>query len=215
MKKTPLTINFESTLHSIDTALCSRTKKDTYLIYIMIFSVIFSFTYLLFWENSVSEFERSRANIIRLQHKINSDNKFLQKNTSLQILNLDKEIQEIQQGIIIYTDNNAYIKTKLETVPSLMYNEKVWSKYIDSISENAQKYHVKIKKFSNRYLHDSRYFSPILDIFIASSADYKNTLLFINSIEESDLLIDIHSLNIKAQANLNTDFNISVWGISY
>ncbi|MDF1877970.1 hypothetical protein JHD47_09100, partial [Sulfurimonas sp. SAG-AH-194-L11] len=50
---------------------------------------------------------------------------------------------------------------------------------------------------------------------INTTANYKNTFLFINSLETSELVVDIHDFTIKAQDGLNTDLNISVWGITY
>jgi len=40
-------------------------------------------------------------------------------------------------------------------------------------------------------------------------------LKFINTLEQSELVVDIHHLKIDAKENLNTDLNISVWGITY
>jgi hypothetical protein len=36
-----------------------------------------------------------------------------------------------------------------------------------------------------------------------------------NSLEQSDLVVDIHSINIQAAKKLQSDLNISVWGIIY
>jgi len=62
-------------------------------------------------------------------------------------------------------------------------------------------------------LHNS--FGHVLDISISATASYKNTLLFINSLEESYLVVDIHDLKIQPEDTLKSDLNISVWGITY
>lgn len=215
MKKPVMKINIEDYLHAIDAAFSGKTQKDIYMTYIMIFSAIFAFAYLFFWDSSLAEFEQTRKNVVRLNNQINADNNFLNKNPKSKIVRLDKEIKNINNKMIVHKDNNAYIKSKIETISSLIYDERTWGEYLDSISKNAQKYHVKIKNFSNKYANNDKHFGHVLDITISSSANYKNTLRFINSLEQSDLVVDIHALSIKAQKSLNTDLNISVWGITY
>ena len=117
--------------------------------------------------------------------------------------------------MILLKDNNAYIKSKIETISSLIYDERTWGEYLYSISRNAQKYHVKITTLSNKYSSNGKSFGHILDISIKATGNYKNTLLFINSLEQSELVVDIHDFTIQAQNSLNSDLNISVWGITY
>lgn len=69
--------------------------------------------------------------------------------------------------------------------------------------------------FTNEYATNNTSFGHILDITLKTTGEYKNTLKFINSLEQSDLVVDIHDLGIKAEKSLNTDLNISVWGITY
>ena len=69
--------------------------------------------------------------------------------------------------------------------------------------------------FSNKYALNNKSFGHILDINLKTTGNYKNTLNFINSLEQSELVVDIHDLNIVATEKLNSDLNISVWGITY
>lgn len=208
-------LNIEDYLHNIDKAFSQKTQKDTYMIYMMIVAGIFAFSYMLFWDSSFANFESTRANVVNLDRKINADNLYLKVNPESKIINLDKEIMKINADMIVHKDNNAYIKSKIETISSLIYDERTWGEYLDSISKNAQKYHVKIQNFSNTYAQTHNSFGHILDITISTTANYRNTFLFINSLERSELVVDIHDFTIKAQNKLNTDLNISVWGITY
>lgn len=96
-----------------------------------------------------------------------------------------------------------------------MYDERTWGEYLHSISINAKKYDMKIIDFTNKYALNNQSFGHILDIEVKSTGDYKNTLNFINSLEQSELVVDIHDLDIKAADGLNSDLSISVWGITY
>jgi len=215
MNKNFLKINIEDYLHAIDSALAGKTQKDIYMTYIMVVASIFAFAYLFFWDSSVAEFEQTRQEVSRLKSKISQDELFLRRNPEIKIKKLDEEIQRINKELVIHKDNNAYIKRKIETIASLIYDERTWGEYLDSISYNAQRYHVKIRNFNNKYAENNSSFGHILDISIASSGNFKNTLRFINSLEQSDLVVDIHDLSIKAQDRLNSELNISVWGITY
>ena len=215
MKNKLIKINIEDYLHNLDNVFSGKTQKDIYMTYIMIVAGIFAFSYSLFWDSSLEEFEQTRASVVSLDKKINSDERFLQLNPETKIVKLDKEIASLNQTMVVHKDNNAYIKTKIETISSLIYDERTWGEYLYSISKNAQKYNVKIKHFTNKYAAKDNAFGHILDITISSSANYRNTLQFINSLEQSELVVDIHDLSIKAQSKLNTDLNISVWGITY
>lgn len=215
MKNKFIKINIEDYLHTLDSVFSSKTQKDIYMTYVMVVALIFAFAYSLFWDSSLESFERTRANVVSLDRKINTDERFLQLNPESKILQLDKEIASVNQEMIVHKDNNLYIKRKIETISSLIYDERTWGEYLDSISKNAQKNNIKIKQFSNKYAATDSSFGHILDITISSSGNYKNTLRFINSLEQSELVVDIHDLSIKAQKRLNTDLNISVWGITY
>ena len=215
MKTKLMKINIEDYLHNIDAIFSEKTQKDIYMTYVMIVAGIFAFAYTMFWDSAVAAFDTTRASVVQLDKKITTDKRFLQLNPESKIMRLDTEITKINKDMLVHKDNNAYIKSKIETISSLIYDERTWGEYLDSISKNAQKYNVKIKSFTNQYASTGKSFGHILDITISASANYKNTLRFINSLEQSELVVDIHDMNIKAQRKLNSELNISVWGITY
>ena len=208
-------INYEDYLHKIDLALKGKTQKELYMTYIMVVLGIFAFSYVLFWDSSFESFETTRNNVTNLENKIAIDKKFLQQNPASKITQLDKQIQNINQEIASIKDTNAYIKSKIETISSLIYDERSWGEYIDSISTNAQKYHVKLLNLTNEYAKTESAFGHILDISVNSEGNFQNTLKFINSLEQSDLVVDIHNFTIDTNTSLESDLNISVWGITY
>ena len=208
-------INIEDYLQKIDNSFKDKAQKDIYMTYIMIFAVIFAFSYLLFWDTSVESFNDTNTKISTIQRKINADNTFLRRNPEVKIAKLDKEIKIASLSLETVKKNNAYIKRKIEAIPFLIYDERTWGEYLHSISKNAKKYDVKILDFTNKYATHNKSFGHILDITLQTTSGYKNTLRFINSLERSDLVVDIHDINIKAEKRLNSDLNISVWGITY
>ncbi|WP_304542948.1 type 4a pilus biogenesis protein PilO [Sulfurimonas microaerophilic] len=209
-------INIEDYLHKIDTAFKDKPKRDVQMIYILIVAGIFAFSYLLFWDSSFESFERTRANVVSLQNKINTDEMYLQRNPESIITNLNNEIRNIDQKTALKKESNSYIKSKIETISSLIYDEQSWGEYLDSITTNAQKYNMKLSEFTNRYAKKDKSFGHVLDISVKGTGNYTNTLKFINALEQSELVVDLHDFSITAKdRKLNSDLNISVWGIAY
>ena len=102
----------------------------------------------------------------------------------------------------------------MEQISSLYYDEVVWGAYLDSVSKYAKAYNVKLTKFGNSLSTDGNSsFGHVLDITISADAPYKNTLKFINALEQSTLVVDLHDMNMTADTKLKSDLNISVWGI--
>ena len=208
-------INIENYLHRIDSYFKEKSQKDTYMTYAMIVTVIVAFSYLLFWDASYNEFQRTRKQVVSLTKDIKSYELYLQQNPEIKITNLVQEIKNINQQIIANKDTNAYIKTKIETISSLIYDERAWGEYLHSISINAKKHKIKILDLTNQYAKNKNSFGHILNITVKSTGSYKNTLKFINSLEQSDLVVDIHDLNLASKETLTTSLDISVWGIIY
>lgn len=208
-------INIEDYLQKIDSSFKDKSQKDIYMIYIMIFSVIFAISYQFFWDTSEASFTQQRAQVVATEKKITNDTLFLQHNPASKITQIINETKHIQNQIIVFKDNNQYIKIKIEEISSLIYDEQTWGKYLHNISTNAKKNNVKILKFTNNFVQSKKDFGHMLDINMQITGKYRNTINFINSLEQSDLVVDLHTLEMKAEKKLNTDLNISVWGITY
>jgi Tfp pilus assembly protein PilO len=208
-------INIEDYLHKIDNAFKGKEQKEIYMIYVMLFAVIFGFAYLFFWDSSFETFKKTRAHVKKLEKQIAADKLYLRRNPVSKITQLDRKIKQINDEMLKDKNNNAYIKHKIEAISSLIYDKQAWGEYLDSITTNAQKYHIKVNNLTNKYADVGSSFGHILDITVSSEGNFKDTVKFINSMEQSDLVVDIHDFSISAQNALNSDFNISVWGIKY
>ncbi|DAB30174.1 MAG TPA: hypothetical protein CFH84_05565 [Sulfurimonas sp. UBA12504] len=207
--------NIEDFLHQIDHNFKEKNQKDIYMTYIMIFTAIFAVSYLFFWESSFENFETKNHEIINVETNIKNDNLYLKNNTEAKVAQLEAETVQASNEMLMHKDNNAYIKNKIEAIAFLIYDERAWGEYLHSISTNAKKYDVKILNFTNKLAQMNTSFGHVLDITVSSVAGYKNTVNFINSLEQSDLVVDIHDMNITAANGLHSDLNISVWGIIY
>ena len=206
-------LQIEDYLYSLDQTLSQKSDRDKMMLYVMIFASLFAFSYLLFWKSSEASFQVSHAKALKVENDLNIDKDYLTLNPPERITQIEQETVEIQRQHTLYIQYNTYIKEQLEQISSLYYDEKVWGAYLDSISRFARTYNVKLMQFGNTLQIDNSSFGHVLDISIASEGPYKNTLKFINALEQSQLVVDLHNFNITADEKLKGDLNISVWGI--
>ena len=205
--------NIEDYLYSLDHALSLKSERDKMMMFVIIFASLFAFSYLFFWESSEVSFNISHEKAIKMESDLNNDKNYLEANPVEKIAQIEQETVAIQMEEQRYIQYNSYIKEQLEQISSLYYDEKVWGGYLDSISKYARAYNIKLLKFGNTLTMDNSAFGHVLDISIKAEGAYKNTLKFINSLEQSYLVVDLHDMHAAADKKLTSDLNISVWGI--
>jgi len=205
----------EETLQRIDNFFKEKSQKDIYVVYALIVIVFFSLAYP-FYDLSMNEFESAKKKVQDITAKIESDKLYLKVNTEAKVAMLVQEIKGLETELEAQKKRNSYIKEKIEAISSLIYDERAWGEYLNSISINAKKHNIKIINFANRYSENNESaFGHVLDIALDVKGSYLDTVKFINSLEQSELVVDVHDFGIKAQDALNTTLDISVWGITY
>jgi hypothetical protein len=206
-------LQIENYLYTLDQSLAQKSERDKMMLFIIIFASLFAFSYLFFWESAEKSFTQSHEKVLKVENDLNGDKEYLSINTPERITQIEQETVAIEQQYKRYIQYNAYIKERLEQVSSLYYDEKTWGAYLNSVSLYARAYNVKMIRFGNALQTDNSSFGHVLDISISTEAPYKNTLKFINALEQSFLVVDLHDINLTAEEKLKGDLNISVWGI--
>jgi Tfp pilus assembly protein PilO len=205
----------EKYLYDIDQSFAQKSDKDIKLIYMMVFVVLVMFSYLVFWESSEKGYRDALAASQAVEAKINTDKQYLMMHPESEIVRLDQQITQLNSDLVSLKNENAYIKTEIEKIPELFYDEEIWGEFIDSITENAKKYSVKLNFFANRLADDKTKFGHVLNIEIQAEGSYQDMVKFINAIEKSKLVVDLHDIDLEATDKLNLDLKLSVWGITY
>ena len=205
----------EKYLYDIDQSFAQKSEKDVKMIYAMVFVVLVMFSYLVFWESSEKGYNDIKAASLKVQDKIAKDKQYLLIHPKSEIVRLNQDIAALNKKLVILKGENVYIKTEIEKIPELFYDQVTWGAFIDSIAENAKKHKVKLNFFANRLADDKTKFGHVLNLEIKAEAPYKNMVKFINAIEKSKLVVDLHDLDLEATTKLNLDLKLSVWGITY
>jgi hypothetical protein len=208
-----MTFNIENYLYNLDRSLSLKSERDKMMLFVMIFAGLFAFSYLLLWEGAEAGFNTSHEKASTMESNLNNDKQYLSTNPPERIIQIEQETKQIELDHQHYIEYNDYIKKQLEQISSLYYDEQIWGAYLDSITKYARAYNVKLTKFANLLTTDNSSFGHVLDISISSEAPYKNTLKFINALEQSYLVVDLHDINMTSGEKLKSDLNISVWGI--
>jgi len=205
----------EKYLYDIDQSFAQKSEKDVKMIYAMVFVALVAFSYLVFWESAEKGYQEIVTASQKLQDKILKDKQYLMVNPESKIVILDQEIKTLNARLIILKDENNYIISEIKQIPELFYDQKTWGAFIDSIAEKARKYNVKLNFFANRLATDKTKFGHVLNLEIKAVAPYTNMVRFMNSIEKSKLVVDLHDMELTSDSKLNMDLNLSVWGITY
>ncbi len=205
----------EKYLYDIDQSFAQKSEKDVKLIYGMVFVVLVMFSYLVFWESAEKGYNDIREAKLKVQDKIATDKRYLMAHPESEIVRLNQDITGLNARLSNLKEENTYIKAEIEKIPELFYDQEVWGSFIDSIAENAKKNKIKLNFFANRLAADKTKFGHVLNLEIQAEGKYKDMIRFMNAMEKSKLVVDLHDMDLTATTKLNLDLKLSVWGITY
>ncbi len=209
-----MSLNIENYLYDLDQTLSSKSERDKNLYFAMIFMGLFTFSYALFWDSSEASFKASHEVAEKMKKDLDTDEAYLKTYPLESITQIEEKTKAIGVEHQHYIQYNTYIKERLEQISSLYYDKVVWGAYLDSVSKYAKMYDVQLTQFGNTLTTDNNSsFGHVLDISVSSEGGFKNTIKFINALEQSSLVVDLHDMNMTADTKLQSDLNISVWGI--
>lgn len=210
-----MSLNIEDQLFQIDQAFAEKSESEVYMIYALIAGVLIFLSYYFLWDSAKLGYDNMLKASKALEKKIAADNSYLKSHPVAMITQIENQTKALEAQFVEYQDSNAYIKFQIEQISSLYYDEEAWGEYVDSITENAKKYNIKLNVFSNQFASNKDAFGHVLDIQVQSQGKFHNMIKYINSLEQSFLVVDIHDFTLKAGAKLDADLKISVWGITY
>ena len=208
-------ISIEDYLYQIDQAFAEKDQKETYMIYFLIAGGLVFLSYYFLWDGAKLGYDQALKESQNLEKMIAADNTYLMTHPESMIVQIENQTKAIEAKFLEYQDSNAYIKYQIGQISELYYDEQAWGEYVDSIATNAKKYNIKLEELSNSFAHNKDAFGHVLDINVQSHGKFHNLLKYINSLEQSFLVVDVHGLSINAEERLYSDLNISVWGITY
>ena len=122
------------------------------------------------------------------------------------------DISNIENNKIKFIDSN------LAKLSDMLFNQKSWSKFLNSITSKAEVQNVDLQYITNKYVDNNGSFGHVLEIGVGCKGEYKSIVKFMNEIEQNVLVTDIFKTNLSLDNNSSdivADIHISVWGINH
>ncbi len=141
---------------------------------------------------------------------VNGDRDYYVKKYTQDIANKKKRIAKTKEKI-------AFIDMNLNKLSDMLFNQKNWSIFLNSITDRAAVQDVDIQYISNKYVDNKGSFGHVLEVGIGCRGEYKNIVKFMNEMEQNVLVTDIYGTKMHMDGNSSkviADINISVWGIN-
>ncbi len=175
----------------------------------LVYSLVFSYTeqVLIKTENQIKS----------IKQKISKENSYLLVNSEGKLIGLKKEVERKNVEFEEISYKMSYVDNKLHELSYLLFDDRSWAGFVDNISALAKHYQVDIKSIGSKFFEPTfQKITHVVEINIHSEAGFKNTVKFLNAIEESQLVIDVSDINITTSENkIFSRFKIAVWGMKY
>lgn len=210
-----------STIDKIDNYLKSKKSSEVSLVFFMLFAVIGIIVYLYVFPITDRNLKNTKKLALNMTQNLNQELSYLRSIT----VNGDKEfyIKKMQndikeQKIILEKKvfENAYVDNKLKELSYLLFNDKNWANFIDSIAYIAKKHNIQLQVLENQFTKlDFQKIDKVLNVTLNFSGSFQSILSFINELEESQLVVDIYEMELKSSNTITGKLNIAVWGMKY
>jgi len=213
----------EDKLEELDAYFAPKKESEKWLVILGVAGIIayLAYAYLLpYTEDMYKKSERSKKSI---QKSIIDNNTYLNSITvggdrNFYVKKFDKDIIDKKETIIDTNNKIVFIDNNLEKLSDMLFNQKSWSKFLNSITDKAAVQDVDIQYITNKYVDNNGSFGYVLEIAVGCKGEYKGIVKFMNELEQNTLVTDIYGTKFSLDpnsSNIVADINISVWGINH
>lgn len=211
---------FEDILERLDNYFEGKKQSEFYILVFMIVAVVGFVSYNYLIPVTGKKLKQDLSTQKRLLRMINDEERYLASVTvngdhRYKIKKLTREIAALKLKYNDLKEINEYSDFQIQTLSELLFNEKNWAKFLDSITLKAKKNHVAISMISNKFINNKDHFGHVLEIGVECEGKYRDLIGFMNEIEESELVVDIYQIDMESNRSINANFKVSVWGINY
>jgi len=213
----------EDKLEELDSYFAPKKESEKWLVILGIAGMIayLAYTYLLPYTEKV--YKKSETSKKSIQKSIADNNIYLNSITvggdrEFYIKKFDREIVTKKNNIVNLNKKIKFINTNLEKLSGMLFNQKSWSKFLNSITDKAEIQNVDIQYITNKYVDNKGSFGYVLEIGVGCKGEYKGIVKFMNELEQNVLVTDIYGTKFsldEESSKVTADINISVWGINY
>ena len=210
-----------STFDKIDNYLKTKKSSELSLLFLMAFVAIGFVIYYSVFPVTEKMLKRTQHAQKSIQSKLNQEKAYLRsvtrnKDRNFVIKKFQNEVKKQKQLLEDTKYANAYVDTKLKELSYLLFNDKNWAKFLDSITFIGQKYGIEIGLITNSFFEPNlQEIKQVLTVKINFNGEFRNVIKFINELEESKLVVDINNLKLESSDTITGSLDIAVWGMKY
>ena len=202
-------------LERIDNYYKTASAKDKIYSYIMAGGGIAALVYLTTYDLTANMYKKAQLQRSSIQKTLKNDKRYLRNYPQSYINDMQLQNDNLKKEFLLTKKTSDYIDYKISQLSPLIYNETAWGEFLDSISDIARTSGVHLNKLNNKFASSNNDFGHVLDIELDFDGSFHSTLDFINKLEKTPLVVNIHELEMRSENELNTNLKIAVWGISY
>ena len=213
--------SFDIIFDKIDNYLKEKKNSETSILFFLLFIIVAFLSYSYIYPITDAKLKQTS----RLAKDM--DKKLLDEISYIRSISKDideafiikKVKQDIETSKLLLektTFTNAYVDNKLKELSYLLFNDENWAKFLNSITRLAHEYSIDIKLIENKINEPSiQKIEQILNLKVDFNGHFTNSVKFINTLEESELVVDVYELTCLGQKNIECQVNIAVWGMKY
>jgi hypothetical protein len=213
----------EDKLEALDTYFAPKKESEKWLMILGVAGIIAYIAYAYLLPYTETMYKKSETTKKSIQKSIINNNTYLKSITvsgdrNYYVKKFDNDIMRKKANIVKINGNIKYIDKNLEKLSDMLFNQRSWSKFLNSITHRAEVQNVDLQYITNNYVNNKGSFGHVLEIAVGCKGEYKNIVKFMNEIEQNILVTDIYGTKFSSDANSSEvmgDINISVWGINH
>ena len=213
----------EDKLEALDAYFAPKKESEKWLMILGVAGLIAYIAYAYLLPYTESMYKKSESTKKSIQKSIVDNNTYLNSITvggdrNYYVKKFDQDIVNKKQSIVRINDNITFIDKNLEKLSDMLFNQKSWSKFLNSITHKAKVQNVDLEYITNKYVDSKGSFGYVLEIGVGCKGEYRNIVKFVNELEQNRLVTDIYGTSFKSDQNSTkvfADINISVWGINH
>jgi len=213
----------EDKLEELDNYFAPKKESEKWVIILGVAGVIAYLAYAYLLPYAEKKYKSSEITKKNIQKSIADNNTYLNSITvngkrDYYVKKYDHDIQTKKERIVVLKKKITAIDSNIQKLSDMLFNQKSWSRFLNSITNSAEVQGVDIRSISNEYVDNNGSFGHVLEIGVKCVGEYKNIVKFMNELEQNVLVTDIYGSHLGLENNATeivADINISVWGINH
>lgn len=211
----------ENLFEKIDAYFAGKKSSEASIMFLMVGLVIAFIVYSYVFPSAESFLKTSEKNLKNMTKKVNQEKSYLNSVTrngdrQFYVKKMRGDIETGKINLERMTYMNGFVDNKLKELSYLLFNDKNWAKFLDHLTFLAKKYNVRLTKISNEFNEPSlQKIEQVLNITLELRGGFNDIMKYLNAIEESRLVVDVHAIDIEGKKGLEGSMKIAVWGMKY